>query len=87
MPYSIRKNPNQDTFKVVNKDTKRVYAYRTKDPVKLIQAIEINKRKSKVAAKKSKKSRRGVAPKKSKKSRRGTRRGTRRGARRGTRRG
>ena len=75
MPYSIRKNPNQDTFKVVNKDTKRVYAYRTKDPVKLIQAIEINKRKSKVAAKKSKKSRRG------------TRRGTRRGARRGTRRG
>jgi hypothetical protein len=46
MPYKIRKNPNQDTYKVTNKDTKKVYAYRTKDPVKLIRAIEINKRKS-----------------------------------------
>ncbi len=46
MPYKIRKNLNQDTYKVTNKDTKKVYAYRTKDPVKLIRAIEINKRKS-----------------------------------------
>ena len=45
MPYKIRKNPNQDTYKVTNK-TKKVYAYRTKYPVKLIRAIEINKRKS-----------------------------------------
>ena len=80
MPYLIRKNPNQDTYKVTNKDTKRVYAYRTKDPTKLIQAIEINKRKSRQSqrsvskskkSKKSKKSRRSVSKsKKTKKSRR-----------------
>jgi len=81
MPYLIRKNPNQDTYKVTNKETKRVYAYRTKDPTKLIQAIEINKRKSRQSRKgvarganKTIKSRRSVSKskktKKSKKSRR-----------------
>lgn len=48
MPYIIRKNKNQNTYKVVSKDNKdRVYAYATKDPQKLIQAIEINKKKYK----------------------------------------
>lgn len=45
MPYTIRKNPNKDTYKVINTKTKEVYAYATKNPKKLIQAIEINKKK------------------------------------------
>lgn len=45
MPYKIRKNPNKDTYKVTIVDTGKVVAYATKDPKKLIQAIEINKRK------------------------------------------
>jgi hypothetical protein len=45
MPYTIRKNRNQPTYKVTITKTGRVVAYATKDPVKLIQAIEINKRK------------------------------------------
>jgi hypothetical protein len=44
MPYTIRKNNNKNTYKVVIKDTGKVVAYATKDPKKLIQAIEINKR-------------------------------------------
>lgn len=47
MPYTIRKNRLQDTFKVTNKNTGEVYAYATADPKKLIQAIEINKLKKK----------------------------------------
>jgi hypothetical protein len=45
MPYTIRKNNNKDTYKVTITTTGRVVAYATKDPKKLIQAIEINKRK------------------------------------------
>ena len=45
MPYTIRKNNNKDTYKVTITSTGRVVAYATKDPKKLIQAIEINKRK------------------------------------------
>jgi len=47
MPYKIRKNRNQDTYKVISKDTGKVYAYATKDPKKLIMAIETNKHKNK----------------------------------------
>lgn len=48
MPYTIRKNKNQNTYKVTSKDDKnKVYAYATKDPNKLIQAIELNKKKYK----------------------------------------
>jgi len=45
--FVIRKNKNQDTYKVTNKITGKLYAKSTKNPQKLIQAIEINKRKSK----------------------------------------
>ena len=44
MPYIIRKNRNENTYKVTSKDKKKVYAYKTKDPQKLIKAIEINKK-------------------------------------------
>ena len=47
MPYIVRKNRNQDSYKVILKDTGKVVAYATKNPKKLIQAIEINKRKRK----------------------------------------
>ena len=47
MPYVVRKNRNQDTYKVTNKMTGEIYAYKTKEPKKLIMAIEINKRKKK----------------------------------------
>lgn len=43
MPYLVRKNRNSETYKVTNKNTGMVYAYATKNPQKLIQAIEINK--------------------------------------------
>jgi hypothetical protein len=43
MPYSIIRNKKSDTYKVTNKLTGSVYAYATKNPTKLIQAIEINK--------------------------------------------
>ena len=43
MPYKIVKNKNSDTYKVSNKSTGLIYAYATKKPNKLIQAIEINK--------------------------------------------
>jgi hypothetical protein len=41
--YKIRKNRGEDTYKVVGKIDKRVYAYKTKDPQKLIRAIETSK--------------------------------------------
>jgi hypothetical protein len=47
MPYNVRKNRNEKTYKVTNKNTGEIYAYKTKDPKKLIIAIEINKRKKK----------------------------------------
>ena len=47
MPYKIRKLPNKDLYKVTNKETGELYAKATKDPKKLIAAIEINKRRSK----------------------------------------
>jgi hypothetical protein len=47
MPFTIRKNRNENTYKVVSKDTGKIYAYKTKNPKKLIMAIEINKHKKK----------------------------------------
>ena len=47
MPYTIRKNRNKHTYKVIVTATGRVVAFATKDPVKLMQAIEINKHSSK----------------------------------------
>jgi len=43
MPYNIKKV--QGGYRVTNKDTGRLYAANTKDPKKLIAAIEIHKRK------------------------------------------
>jgi len=43
MPYKITPNKNSNTYKVTNKSNGSVYAYATKDPKKLIAAIEINK--------------------------------------------
>jgi hypothetical protein len=47
MPYTIRKNRLENSYKVTNKNTGEVYAYKTKNPDKLIKAIEINKLKKK----------------------------------------
>jgi hypothetical protein len=47
MPYTIRKNRNKKTYKVTISKTRKVVAYSTKDPKKLIQAIEINKKRNK----------------------------------------
>lgn len=47
MPYKIRKNRGEMTYKVVGEKTGEVYAYKTKNPKKLIQAIEIAKHKNK----------------------------------------
>jgi len=45
MPYKITKNTGEKTYKVVNKENPlHVYAYNTKKPLKLIKAIEINKK-------------------------------------------
>lgn len=41
----MKKNRNKKTYKVTVTATGRVVAYATKDPVKLMQAIEINKNK------------------------------------------
>jgi hypothetical protein len=41
MPYNIKKV--EDGYRVSNKDTGRLYAAHTKEPKKLIAAIEINK--------------------------------------------
>mgnify|MGYP003655690414 CR=1 FL=1 len=49
MPYKITKV--DDKFKVVNKETGHVYAYHTKNPKKLIAAIEISKIKNNGAQK------------------------------------
>lgn len=46
MPFRITKNKD-NTYKVVNKETGKIYAYKTKNPKKLISAIEINKIKNK----------------------------------------
>jgi hypothetical protein len=44
MPYKITANKKSNTYKVVNKNKPSiVYAYSTRNPTKLIQAIEINK--------------------------------------------
>lgn len=45
MPYKITKNKDgSGTFKVVAKtNPNKIYAYSTKNPTSLIQAIEINK--------------------------------------------
>jgi hypothetical protein len=45
MPYKIRKLPNKDLYKVTNSKTGEIYAKATKNPKKLISAIEINKKK------------------------------------------
>lgn len=45
MPYTIKKNRNKNTYKVTLANTGRILAYATKNPVKLMQAIEINKHK------------------------------------------
>jgi len=45
MPYKILANATpKGTYRVTNKETGKVYAYKTKDPKGLIAAIEINKR-------------------------------------------
>ena len=41
----MKKNRNKHTYKVTVTATGRVVAYATKDPAKLMQAIEINKHK------------------------------------------
>ena len=51
MPYTIRRNKNKRTYKVTITSTGRVAAYATKNPTKLIQAIEINKHNSKTKSK------------------------------------
>jgi hypothetical protein len=47
MPYKIRKNRGEMTYKVVGEKSGEVYAYKTKNPKKLIAAIEIAKAKKK----------------------------------------
>lgn len=44
MPFNIKKNKD-GTYKVTNKNTGRIYAYKTKKPKALIYAIEKNKKK------------------------------------------
>lgn len=44
MPYKITLNKKSNTYKVSNKNTGAIYAYATKNPQKLISAIEINKK-------------------------------------------
>ena len=45
MPYIIRKLPNKDLYRVRNAETGYIYAKGTKNPKKVISAIEINKKK------------------------------------------
>ena len=47
MPYTIRKNNNKNTYKVTITATGRVVAYATKDPKRLIRAIEVNRNRKK----------------------------------------
>lgn len=45
MPYKIEANATpKGTYKVTNRETGKVYAFKTTNPKKLIEAIEINKR-------------------------------------------
>jgi hypothetical protein len=45
MPYIIRKLPNKDLYRVKLTKNNKIVAYATKNPLKVIQAIEINKKK------------------------------------------
>jgi hypothetical protein len=45
MPFEIVENKAKGTYKVTNKETGELYAKATKNPQKLIGAIEINKKK------------------------------------------
>jgi DNA replicative helicase MCM subunit Mcm2 (Cdc46/Mcm family) len=45
MPFEIIENKAKGTYKVTNKETGELYAKATKNPQKLIAAIEINKKK------------------------------------------
>ena len=47
MTFSIRKLPNKNLYRVRDQNTGKVVAKATADPHKVIQAIEINKRKNK----------------------------------------
>ena len=47
MPFTIRKNKNKDTYKVTVTATGKIIAYATKNPDKLIKAVEANKHKKK----------------------------------------
>jgi hypothetical protein len=44
MPYTVRKLPNKPYYRVTNTKTGQLYAKATKVPMKLIQAIEANKK-------------------------------------------
>ena len=46
MPFEIVENKAKGTYRVTNKETGELYAKATKNPQKLIGAIEINKKKS-----------------------------------------
>lgn len=43
MPFKIRKVNNMKLYKVTNAITGKLYGY-SKDPIKFIQAVEINKK-------------------------------------------
>jgi DNA polymerase IIIc chi subunit len=43
MPYTIKKNPNSNTYKVIVTKTKQIVAYATTKPNEVIKAIEASK--------------------------------------------
>ena len=45
MPFLIKKLPNKNLYRVRLKENNKIVAYATKNPKKLISAIEINKKK------------------------------------------
>ena len=45
MPFKIEKNKGENSYKVSNRETGKVYAYKTKDPQYLIKVIEYFKNK------------------------------------------
>jgi len=45
MPYKIRKLPNKNLYRVRLTKNNEIVAFGTKSPLKVIQAIEINKKK------------------------------------------
>lgn len=47
MPYTIRKLPNQNLYRVKLTKTGKIVAYATAQPQKVIQAIEANKHRKK----------------------------------------